>query len=113
MGKNYSIDSLREIAGGDEDFMKIVAQTFLEEIPPDLTSLEEAIINDNKELAYQFSHKMKPNLEMFGIELAKQITGIESWTKTSKGPDTIMHHIELVTVTLHRVFDELKEDFTL
>lgn len=113
MSKNYSIESLREISGGDEDFMKVVAQTFLEEIPPDLASLEEAIINDNKELAYQFAHKMKPNLEMFGIDLMKQITGIESWTKTSKGTDTIMHQIELVTTTLHLVFAELKEDFSL
>lgn len=113
MGKNYSIESLKVISGDDEDFMKVLAQTFLEEIPPDLASLEEAIINDNKELAYQFAHKMKPNLEMFGIDLAKQITGIESWTKTSKGVDTIMPHIDLAVTTLHLVFDELKEDFTL
>ncbi len=112
MSKNYSIESLKEIAGNDLDFMAIVAQTFLEEIPPDLASLEEAIANDNKELAYQFAHKMKPNLEMFGIDLAKQITGIESWTKTSKGADTVLPHIELVSITLHRVFAELKEDFS-
>jgi len=113
MGKNYSIESLKVISGDDEDFMKVLAQTFLEEIPPDLASLEEAIINDNKELAYQFAHKMKPNLEMFGIDLVKQITGIESWTKTSKATDTIMPHIELASTTLHHVFTELKEDFTL
>ena len=113
MSENYSIESLKEISGDDEDFMKVVAQTFLEEIPPDLASLEEAIINDNKELAYQFAHKMKPNLEMFGIDVMKQMTGIESWTKTSKGTDTVMHQIELVTATLQLVFDELKEDFSL
>jgi HPt (histidine-containing phosphotransfer) domain-containing protein len=113
MSKNYSIESLKVISGDDDDFMKVLAQTFLEEIPPDLASLEEAIINDNKELAYQFAHKMKPNLEMFGIDLAKQITGIESWTKTSKGTDTIMHHIELASTIIHLVFAELKEDFSL
>lgn len=111
MSKHYSIDSLRVIAGDDEDFMKVVAQTFLEEIPPDLASLEEAIINDNKELAYQFAHKMKPNLEMFGIDLGKQITGIESWTKTSRSTDTVLPQIEMVLTTLHKVFEELKEDF--
>lgn len=113
MGKNYAIESLKEISGDDPEFMKVVAQTFLEEIPPDLASLEEAIINDNKELAYQFAHKMKPNLEMFGIDLMKQITGIESWTKTSKSSDTVLLQIDLVTATLHHVFDELREDFNL
>ncbi|MDC8005454.1 Hpt domain-containing protein [Aureisphaera galaxeae] len=113
MSKLYSIDSLNEISGGDKEFMAVVAQTFLDEIPPDLASLEEAIENDNKELAYQFAHKMKPNIEMFGIDLLKQITGIESWTKTSKSTDSVLPHIELVSTTLHRVFDELKEDFDL
>lgn len=113
MTRNYSIDSLREVAGGDEEFMAVVAQTFLDEIPPDLASLEEAIINDNKELAYQFAHKMKPNIEMFGIDLGKQITGIESWTKTSKSNDAVLLLIEVVTSTLGHVFRELKEDFDL
>ncbi|MBT8255958.1 MAG: Hpt domain-containing protein [Bacteroidia bacterium] len=108
---NYSIDSLKEIAGGDPEFMAVVAKTFLDEIPPDLASLEEAISNDNKELAYQFAHKMKPNLEMFGIDVMKQITAIESWTKTSKSTDAVAPHIETVSTTLHKVFNELKADF--
>ena len=111
MSKHYSIESLNEIAGGDPDFMAVVAQTFLEEIPPDLTSMEEAIENDNKELAYQFAHKMKPNLEMFGIELQKEITSIESWSKTSKTNALITDHVQTVGSTLRAVFKELKEDF--
>ena len=82
MGKHYSRESLNEIAGGDEEFMAIVAKAFLEEIPPDLKSMTEALENENKDLAYQFAHKMKPNLEMFGIPLNKDVTAIENWTKT-------------------------------
>ena len=112
MDKHYSIESLKEVAGGDLEFMAIVAQTFLVEIPPDLRSMEEAIANDNKELAYQFAHKMKPNLEMFGIALQKDITSIESWTKTSKNKATIVAHLEVISTTLAHVFDELKADFS-
>jgi HPt (histidine-containing phosphotransfer) domain-containing protein len=113
MSNHYSIESLREISDGDSDFMMVVAQTFLDEIPPDLASLKEAIINNNKELAYQFAHKMKPNIQMFGIDVIKQITAVESWTKTSRGTETILPQIELVVTTLNRVFDELKQDFNL
>ncbi|GHC63308.1 Hpt domain-containing protein [Ulvibacter litoralis] len=113
MSKHYSIDSLREIAGGEADFMVVVAQTFLEEIPPDLSAMEEAVGNDNKELAYQFAHKMKPNLEMFGIDLQKEITTVESWTRTSKSKAVIAEHIETISTTLHHVFAELKSDFNL
>ena len=113
MDKHYSIESLKEIAGGDIDFMVVVAQTFLDEIPPDLRSMEEAVENDNKELAYQFAHKMKPNLEMFGIPLQKAITAIESWTKTSKSKAVVTAHLTNITSTLNEVFKELKTDFNL
>ena len=32
--RNYKLDSVEEMAGGDHDFVKVVVQTFLEEIPP-------------------------------------------------------------------------------
>lgn len=113
MDTHYSREKLEEIAGGDEDFMGVVAQTFLEEIPPDLSALQEAIENDNRELAYQFAHKMKPNFEMFGLGLQKDITTIESWTRTSKSSNGIQDNLENVVKTVHAVFDELKRDFGL
>jgi HPt (histidine-containing phosphotransfer) domain-containing protein len=113
MDANYSIESLKEIAGGDEDFMTVVAQTFLEEIPPDLAALEEAIVNNNKELAYQFAHKMKPNFEMFGLGLQKDITTIESWTKSSKSAGIVSGNIERVVSVVATVIEELKRDFNI
>ncbi len=113
MSKHYSIEKIKEVAGGDLDFMAIVAQTFLEEIPPDLASMKEAIENDNKELAYQFAHKMKPNFEMFGINLKKDITAIESWSKTSKNKGVIEAHLETIISTIQIVLEELKADFKI
>jgi len=113
MSKKYSIESLKEIAGGDEEFMLIVAKTFLEEIPPDLKAMEEAVINNNRELAYQFAHKMKPNLEMFGLNLGKDITSLEAWTRSLKSQAAVASNLENISTTLHIVFKELKEDFKL
>ncbi|WP_203293189.1 Hpt domain-containing protein [Luteirhabdus pelagi] len=113
MSKHYSKQNLKEIAGGDEDFMAVVAQTFLDEIPPDLEALEEAIDNDNKELAYQFAHKMKPNFEMFGVDLIKDAKAIEDWTKTSKNKAAVSENIKKMVTTLKAVFRELKDDFSL
>lgn len=113
MTRNYAKDYLSEIADGDEDFLEILAQTFLEEIPADLKALQEAITNDNKKLAYQFAHKMKPNIEMFGIDLLKEVTSIENWSKTSKARDSIKLSLEQIVTTLNVVFNELKEDYQL
>ncbi len=112
MDKHYSIESLKEIAGDDQEFMAIVAKTFLEEITPDLKAMEEAIENDNKPLVYQFAHKMKPNLEMFGISLKKEISSIEKWTRSTKNKDTIANTAHTVSITLREVFKEIMADFS-
>lgn len=101
------------MADGDKDFVTILARTFLEEIPSDLYSMEEAILNDNRALAYQFAHKMKPNIEMFGIDALKDITSIETWSKTSKNKASVIPNLENVLSTLNRVFDDLRQDFHL
>ena len=111
MDKHYSLESLKEIAGGDTEFMAIVAQTFLEEIPPDLEALTIAVSNDNKELAYQFAHKMKPNIEMFGISVLKDVTTIENWTKGTKSNEKVLENVTSLNAILALVFEELKVDF--
>ncbi|WP_347374834.1 Hpt domain-containing protein [Aequorivita sp. Q41] len=113
MMKYYVKENLSQIADGDEDFLKILAQTFLEEIPPDLEAMAEAIKNENRQLAYQFAHKMKPNIEMFGINVLKDITSIEAWSKTSKNKSVILPNMENILFTLNHVFEALKEDFQL
>ncbi len=113
MSKIYSLESLQEIAGGDEEFMAIIAKTFLDEIPPDLEAMIQAIENNNKALAYQFAHKMKPNLEMLGLNLTKEVTAIESWTNTSKNKAAVDAQVQKINTTLKQTFKELKADFDL
>lgn len=113
MSKTYSLESLQEIAGGDEEFMAVIAKTFLDEIPPDLDALIQAVDNNNKALAYQFAHKMKPNLEMLGLNLTKDVTAIESWTNTSKNKAAVDSQVQKINTTLKQVFKELKTDFNL
>jgi len=113
MNSYYEKENLIQIADGDPDFVKMLAQTFLEEIQQDLYFLNEAIKNDNRELAYQYAHKMKPNIEMFGIDGMKDITAIEVWTRSSKSVSAITPNIENLFTTLNFVFEELKRDFHL
>lgn len=113
MSKHYSPESLSAVAGGDTEFIAVIAQTFLEEIPTDLRAMEEAIAVNNKDLAYQFAHKMKPNLEMLGIDVVEDIKSIEAWTKASQPNSAIADTLEKVTNVLNLVFSELKADYSL
>ncbi len=110
---SYNLDEVREMAGGDEEFMLVVVQTFLEEIPPDVEAMNEAIGNDNASLAYQYAHKMKPNLQLFGLELMEQIQVIEAWSKQGKRKDEVPQAAQKISEKVDVAAAELKQDFDL
>lgn len=110
---SYNLDEVKEMAGGDEEFMLVVVQTFLEEIPPDVASMNEAIGNDNPSLAYQYAHKMKPNLQLFGLNLMEQIKVIEAWSKQGKRKDEAPVAGEIIAKKVDVAAIALKRDFEL
>lgn len=110
---NYNLDDVREMAGDDEDFMLVVVQTFLEEIPADVVSMNEAISNDNPSLAYQYAHKMKPNLQLFGLELMEQIKVIEAWSKYGQRKEEVPEASAKITKKVEVASSALRRDFNL
>ena len=110
---SYNLDEVKEMAGGDDDFMLVVVQTFLEEIPPDVAAMNEAISNDNPSLAYQYAHKMKPNLQLFGLNLMDQILTIEAWSKKGQKKDQVPQAAEAITRKVDVASIALKRDFKL
>jgi HPt (histidine-containing phosphotransfer) domain-containing protein len=111
--KNYNLDDVQEMAGGDNDFVKIIVQTFLEEIPPDVASMSEAISNSNPALAYQFAHKMKPNLQLFGLNQMDNILMIEAWSKGTERETNAQDAGENIAAKVRLAEIELKNDFDL
>lgn len=110
---SYNLDEVKEMAGGDDDFVKVVVQTFLEEIPPDVQAMNEAISNGNSTLAYQYAHKMKPNLQLFGLELMDQIKVIETWSKANKNGKEVPDAASVITKKVNVASIALKRDFEI
>ena len=111
--RSYDLKDVEEMADGDQDFILVVVKTCLEEIPPDVTAMNEAIDSDNAKLAYSYAHKMKPNLKLFGLELMPQITIIEQWSKQGKNKAEVPGAGKVITGKVEQVCEELKEDFNL
>ena len=109
----YSIENLKEVMGDDPEFIAVVVQTFLDEIPPDLEGLKAAVAEGDRKRAYGFTHKMKPNIEMFGVDLMKNIRSIETWSRSSKDVDAVQGLVDEVDQTLNAVFTALRQDFNL
>lgn len=113
MSKYYDLKDVKEMAGGDEDFLKVIVQTFLEEIPPDVRSMNEAIDNGNPSLAYQYAHKMKPNLQLFGLDLMEQVLTIEAWSKGNDKEASAREAGERIAAKVNLAQHQLKQDFSL
>lgn len=111
MSKYYDLTDVKEMAGGDEDFLKVIVQTFLEEIPPDVKSMNEAIDNGNPSLAYQYAHKMKPNLQLFGLDLMEQVLTIESWSKGNEKEAKAQEAGARIATKVNLAQHRLKQDF--
>ena len=113
MSKYYDLTDVNEMAGGDQDFLKVIVQTFLEEIPPDVRSMIEAIENSNPSLAYQYAHKMKPNLQLFGLNLMDQVLTIEAWSKGNATEEAANVAGERISTKVTSAESQLKSDFDL
>jgi HPt (histidine-containing phosphotransfer) domain-containing protein len=113
MSSHYNLIKVREIAGGDESFVKVIVETFLQEIPPDMRAMKIALANDNQKMAYQFAHKMKPNLDLFGIDLLSEIAAMEKWSNINRPASSVQPHLDRIMGTLTTVLEELKQDFSL
>lgn len=108
----YSLDKINEMAEGDQEFINSVISVFLEEVPQDLEDLEMAIANKDYENVYKLAHKIKPNVDLLGMEQAR-ITAldIETMGKSEAKSMQIEQLFPLLKKDIQQVVTELKNDF--
>nr|WP_288933910.1 Hpt domain-containing protein [uncultured Allomuricauda sp.] len=110
----YNLDKINEMAEGDEDFIVSVISVFLEEVPEDLDSLEKAIDSKDYENIYKLAHKIKPNVDILGMEHTRaKALEIETLGKTTGSMEEIEEKFPILKKDVLQVVTELKNDFNL
>ncbi len=110
----YNLDKLNEMADGDEEFINSVISVFLEEVPQDLEGLEIALKDQNHEQVYQLAHKIKPNVDLLGMEQTRATAlQIETLGKSAANINEIREVFPVLKKDIHQVVSELKKDFDL
>ncbi len=109
----YNMSMIEKTTSGDKEFMELLAKTFVEEVPLDVQAMNEAIENENAPLAYQIVHKMKPNLQMFGLQLSLEIEKLESWAQQRSNKTEILPYARKISETVSQAVEDLKSDFDL
>lgn len=110
----YSLDKIKEMADGDEDFINSVISVFLEEVPQDLDGLEKALSIGDYEQVYQLAHKIKPNVDLLGMEQTRAAAlEIETLGKSEENMEKIQNVFPSLKKDIEQVVGELKNDFNL
>ncbi|MFS4494054.1 Hpt domain-containing protein [Maribacter sp. 2308TA10-17] len=110
----YSLDKINEMADGDQDFINSVISVFLEEVPQDLEGLEHALNTSNYEQVYQLAHKIKPNVDLLGMEQTRAAAlEIETLGKSEANMSEIQKIFPSLKKDVEQVVSELRKDFGL
>jgi len=110
----YNLDKINEMAEGDEDFISSVISVFLEEVPQDLQALESALSSNDYERVYQLAHKIKPNVDLLGMEQTRAAAlEIETMGKNAASMADIEKVFPILKKDIEQVVSELKKDFAV
>ncbi|MCH2195444.1 Hpt domain-containing protein [Kordia sp.] len=110
----YNLEKINAISDGDQDFIEAVVVAFIEEIPGDLVTFEQEVKSGNYEGVYQVSHKIKPNLELLGMQESFDINlKILNWSKARTNIEDIVTAFDDVQIRINNNIEELKKEFNL
>lgn len=107
MALTYNLSKVYAISDNDADFARQIVVLFMEEVPPEITNIKDGLEEKDHKKVYQAAHKIKPTLDLLGMDLAyEDVLVIEAWTRAEGKKKEIK---EVVKSLKHRVDDTLKE----
>jgi HPt (histidine-containing phosphotransfer) domain-containing protein len=110
MSKIYDLSQLEELAGGSNEFVMSMVDTFLEHTPGQVDDLKSNYAEGNMEAVGGIAHKIKPNIDLFGIqELTEVIRSIEAAGKAGVQSEQLAKDIQQVHARMQVAFDQLRE----
>ncbi|MBP6586370.1 MAG: histidine kinase, partial [Flavobacterium sp.] len=82
MALNYNLAKVYALSDNDPEFVNQILTLFVTEVPVDLIQIKLGIKTKDHKLAYSYAHKIKPSLDLLGMNVAfEEILQIEAWTK--------------------------------
>nr|WP_321222950.1 Hpt domain-containing protein [uncultured Psychroserpens sp.] len=113
MEQHYKLNRVKELADNDMDFVKALAEAFLEEVPEDAERLKKAVAAVDYHETYQAAHKMKPTIDLFELGVLQDLIVVQDWGKFEKVGEDCSKQLELVLTAVENATAEIKEDFNI
>lgn len=114
MAIHYNLAKVYAISDDDKDFVLQIINLFVEEVPADVAQIKVGIKAKDYPYAYGFAHKVKPTLDLLGMDDAKEeILQIEQWTRDQGKKKEIKEIYKSLSERVDLALAEIKKDFSL
>jgi HPt (histidine-containing phosphotransfer) domain-containing protein len=98
-GMNTSVDitMLYEISGDDEDYIALMVQTFLQNMPVTLRKIEESLLSEDWEGVYKTAHFAKSSLSVIKVSnMLEAVLSVEENAKKRINLQTVPQLVKLI-----------------
>lgn len=114
MALNYNLAKVYAISDNDPEFVNEIVSLFVAEVPLDLVQMKLGIKTKDYELAYSYAHKIKPTMDLLGMNVAfEEILEIEAWTKREGKHKEIKDTFDSVESQIEKAVKEITKNFNL
>lgn len=114
MALNYNLSKVYALSDNDSEFVNEILTLFVTEVPDDLAQIKEGIKKKDHKHAYAYAHKIKPTLDLLGMNVAfEEILQLEAWTKTEGKKKDIEDTFKSIKTQVNDAIKEIKKDFDL
>ncbi|MBC5863208.1 histidine kinase [Flavobacterium sp. K77] len=114
MAIHYNLSKVYALSDNDPEFVNEILTLFVTEVPMDMVQIKEGITKKDHKHAYAYAHKIKPTLDLLGMNVAfEEILQIEAWTKTEGKKKDIKETFKSVKSQVNEAIKEIKKDFEL
>ncbi|SHM45474.1 Hpt domain-containing protein [Flavobacterium xinjiangense] len=114
MALKYNLSKVYALSDNDPEFVNEILNLFVTEVPEDLMQIKEGIKKKDHKHAYAYAHKIKPTLDLLGLNVAfEEILQIEAWTKAEGKKKEIKETFKSVKNQVNDAIKEIKKDFDL
>ena len=105
------LQSIKEDTFGDQTMLRMVIELFIEGIDEYTTTLNSELPNKNWQALFQATHKLKPNISMFGVfSLESAFLELESCFRNEENLHKVDELAQLCLSTFEQVKVELQSE---
>ncbi len=114
MALYYNLSKVYAISDSDIDFARQVIILFTEEVPPEVKNIRRGLKEKDYEMVYHAAHKIKPTLDMLGMDLAyEDVIVVENWSRSEGKKKEIKNVYKSLKDYIEKALKELKKDYDL